>query len=64
MKMDRSKRTIENWQEWCKFIRQQLNNQKFDIIFAGHQWRLYWTGYRGIDLSDLAIHLIDRYGYR
>jgi hypothetical protein len=61
--MDKSKKTITSWIEWCNFIRKQLPDQKFEIRFASYQWKLYWNGERGSDLSDLAIHLIDNYGY-
>jgi len=62
--MDKSKKTVQNWQKWCQFVKEVLPDQKFDVKFAAHQWKLYWSGERGGELSDLAIHLIDNYGYK
>lgn len=61
--MDMSQKTVANWVDWCRYIRKVLPDQKFNIKFAGYQWQLYWSGERGSVMWDLAIYLMDKYGY-
>jgi len=46
----------EVWYQWVKIM-------KGDMKFAGQQWRLFWSGERGLQLHDNCIFLIYIFGY-